>query len=227
MRPLTKRLQTALDLLPPCHCVADVGCDHGLATQALLEQGICQRAIATDISAPSLAKAQARLRRAGLLDNVTFACCDGLARAGQADAALILGMGGRTIVDILRDAPAITARLRCVVIQPASHAPLVYQALPGLGLCVSNEIIVRENGRFFPLIALQPGDQPPLKGAAALLGPVNCARRDEATLQYAAWLRAVYEKTLRVPGRTPESQNDQQKAAECLRALTGFQEGSL
>ncbi|MFR4008267.1 MAG: hypothetical protein ACLT0Y_02385 [Christensenellales bacterium] len=24
-----KRLQTALDLLPVCRCIADVGCDHG------------------------------------------------------------------------------------------------------------------------------------------------------------------------------------------------------
>lgn len=226
MKPLTKRLQAALDLLPFCRCVADVGCDHGLATRALLEQGKCEHVIATDISAPSLAKAEARLRRAGLAEKASFYCCDGLACAARADAALILGMGGRTLIEILRAQPDVTAHLRCVVLQPASHAPLIYRALPALGLRVDRETIVRENGRFFPLIALQPGAQPVLDGVKALIGPDNCARRDEVTMSYVAWLRTVYEKTLRVPGRTPQGQSNQQKAAECLKALIRFQEGN-
>ena len=43
MKPLTRRLQTALDLLPVCHIAADIGCDHGIAAEALLCQRKCQR----------------------------------------------------------------------------------------------------------------------------------------------------------------------------------------
>lgn len=168
MKPLTKRLQTALDLLPACHIAADIGCDHGIAAEALLCQHKCQRVLACDISAPSLAKARARLTRAGL----------------------------------------------------AGHAEALYRALPALGLCAADERIVWENGRFFPLVLLVPGRQAPLTGAAAELGPVNCQRRDEGTLRYAAWLCRVLEKTLRVPGasRTAAHQAEAAERLACLRA---------
>ena len=102
MKPLTKRLQTALDLLPACRLTADIGCDHGIAAEALLCQRKCQKVLACDISAPSLEKAKARLTRAGLAAHAEFFCCDGLAKANEADGALLLGMGGRTLVEILQ-----------------------------------------------------------------------------------------------------------------------------
>ena len=220
MKPLTKRLQTALDLLPACHIAADIGCDHGIAAEALLCQRKCQRVLACDISAPSLAKAQARLTRAGLAGHADFFCCDGLAKAREADGALLLGMGGRTIVEILQKGRLLLPQMRGLVAGPAGHAEALYRALPALGLCAADERIVWENGRFFPLVLLVPGRQAPLTGAAAELGPVNCQRRDEETLRYAAWLCRVLEKTLRVPGasRTAAHQAEAAERLACLRA---------
>ena len=220
MKPLTKRLQTALDLLPACHIAADIGCDHGIAAEALLCQHKCQRVLACDISAPSLAKARARLTRAGLAGHADFFCCDGLAKAREADGALLLGMGGRTIVEILQKDRLLLPQMRGLVAGPAGHADALYRALPALGLCAADERIVWENGRFFPLVLLVPGRQAPLTGAAAELGPVNCQRRDEGTLRYAAWLCRVLEKTLRVPGasRTAAHQAEAAERLACLRA---------
>lgn len=220
MKPLTKRLQTALDLLPACHIAADIGCDHGIAAEALLCQHKCQRVLACDISAPSLAKARARLTRAGLAGHADFFCCDGLAKAREADGALLLGMGGRTIVEILQKDRLLLPQMRGLVAGPAGHAEALYRALPALGLCAADERIVWENGRFFPLVLLVPGRQAPLTGAAAELGPVNCQRRDEGTLRYAAWLCRVLEKTLRVPGasRTAAHQAEAAERLACLRA---------
>ena len=49
MKPLTKRLQTALDLLPACRLAADIGCDHGIAAEALLCQRKCQKVLALSL----------------------------------------------------------------------------------------------------------------------------------------------------------------------------------
>lgn len=225
MKGLSNRLQTALDLLPVCCCVADVGCDHGIATLALLRQGKCQRVLACDISAPSLEKARKRLTQAGLAEKASFECCDGLERAQQADGALLLGMGGRTIVDILQRARAQIPFMRGLVVGPASHLELLYEWLPTLGLRVENETIVRENGRFFPLILLVPGVQEPLQGAQKELGPVNCVRRDENTLAYAEWLCGVLKKALRVPGT--HHLDHQSTAAQRLQCLAAFREESV
>ena len=121
MKPLTKRLQTALDLLPACRLTADIGCDHGIAAEALLCQRKCQKVLACDISAPSLEKAKARLTRAGLAAHAEFFCCDGLAKANEADGALLLGMGGRTIVEILQKGRSLLPQMRGLVAGPAGH----------------------------------------------------------------------------------------------------------
>ena len=58
-------------------------------------------------------------------------------------------------------------------------------------------------------------------GTAEELGPVNCQRRDETTLRYAAWLCRVLEKTLRVPGasRTAAHQEEAAGRLACLHAF--------
>lgn len=217
---LSKRLQTALDLLPVCRCIADVGCDHGLLTLALLTRGKCEHVVASDISAPSLGKAKTRLAQANLAGRASFFCCDGLSFAEPAQAAAILGMGGRTILEILRAQNKAALSMQCLVLQPASHREALYQALPELGLCVEEECIVRENGRFFPLIRLVPGCQAPLSGAAAEIGPLNSARRDPVTLSYTKWLCGVLQRALMHKG----GGENQQKAAARLQALTAYLE---
>ena len=180
-----------------------------------------QKVLACDISAPSLEKAKARLTRAGLAAHAEFFCCDGLAKANEADGALLLGMGGRTIVEILQKGRSLLPQMRGLVAGPAGHAEALYRALPALGLRVEDERIVWENGRFFPLVLLVPGTQRPLLGTAEELGPVNCQRRDETTLRYAAWLCRVLEKTLRVPGasRTAAHQEEAAGRLACLHAF--------
>ena len=96
----------------------------------------------------------------------------------------------------------------------------LYQALPELGLKVEEECIVRENGRFFPLIRLVPGRQAPLSGAAAEIGPLNSARRDPVTLSYTKWLCGVLQRALMHKG----GGENQQKAAARLQALTAYLE---
>ena len=75
---LTPRLIAALSMLKGAAVVADIGCDHGRLTAALLQQNICARVIATDISEPSLQKAKDLLGHVSLSDRVSFRAGDGL-----------------------------------------------------------------------------------------------------------------------------------------------------
>ena len=44
------RIKTLCSLLEKTDVFADVGCDHGYCTQYMLESGLCERAIFSDIS---------------------------------------------------------------------------------------------------------------------------------------------------------------------------------
>ena len=58
---MTKRLQTILNHLICCKRFADVGCDHGYCSEYMLKNGLCERAILSDVSKGSLAKAETLL----------------------------------------------------------------------------------------------------------------------------------------------------------------------
>ena len=99
-----KRIDTLCSLLTPAKVFADVGCDHGYCSEYMLENGLCEKAILSDISKGSLAKAEALLApyiRGGKAESVLGDGFKGV--PSNVDEVLIAGMGGCEIVSILSD----------------------------------------------------------------------------------------------------------------------------
>lgn len=90
--------------LDKCAVFADVACDHGYCTKYMLDNGLCGRAIVSDISEKSLSKAQVLL--ADYIKNgvCRAVCCNGLEKVKGADTVLIAGIGGEEIIKILSTA---------------------------------------------------------------------------------------------------------------------------
>ena len=82
--------------LDKCSVFADIGCDHGYCTRYMLDNGLCDRAIVTDISQKSLNKAAKLLNEEVRKGKVECVCCDGLDKVRGADLVLIAGMGGES-----------------------------------------------------------------------------------------------------------------------------------
>ena len=53
-----KRIDTLCSLLEKVETFADVGCDHGYCSEYMLKNGLCKKAILSDVSRGSLAKAE-------------------------------------------------------------------------------------------------------------------------------------------------------------------------
>lgn len=133
MRPilLDERLSLAIELFPTCEIGADIGTDHGLFPCRLLEEGRCQRMILSDISEKALAHAQALVERRGLQAKTALVIANGLdCLTKPVDCVSIMGMGGRTIAEILH---AGQARLHGATLVLSAHTDLelVRQAVPG------------------------------------------------------------------------------------------------
>ena len=99
-----KRIDTLCSLLTPAKLFADVGCDHGYCTEYMLKNELCERAIFSDVSKGSLAKAEKLLapfvqegRAVGVLGDGFYGV------SADVDEVLIAGMGGSEIVSILAD----------------------------------------------------------------------------------------------------------------------------
>ena len=117
-----ERLNAIFSVIPQCEVLADIGCDHGKLTRKVLLESRARKVIATDISEKCLSKAR---ELNSDLDNVQFCVGDGLQALGEnkADVIVISGMGGNTMMDILKPLPDAV-----LVLQPQSDPARVQKS---------------------------------------------------------------------------------------------------
>ena len=150
---MSKRFETLLSLIPDCEVFADVGCDHGYIAYEMLKNRKCDRVIASDISAECLQKAETLLRET-FPDKYTAVVSDGFENVGNCDCALIAGMGGDTIADILA---AAAGRLpEYLVLQPMKNSQRVRRDLVSLGYEILRDYTFRD-GKFYDVILAKKG----------------------------------------------------------------------
>ena len=94
---------------------------------------------------------------------------DGLSvlRPGEADAAVIAGMGGDTIVSILSAASWCRERGLLLLLQPMSRAEVLRRWLPENGFALLAEKLVQDKGVLYPIFTVQGGEITPIDAAAA------------------------------------------------------------
>lgn len=153
-----ERLACAMEMLRGAQTVADIGCDHGRLSCALVQQGIAERCIAVDISAPSLKKAEQLAERVGVADRVETRLGDGLqpVQPGEADAIAILGVGGTLTARMLEavDTPLNGAK-RCVL-QPMRAVDDIRTWLFERNYPVLSDRVVFEGGRYYQVFSVSP-----------------------------------------------------------------------
>ena len=155
---LTPRLSAALSMLEGAETVADIGCDHGRLSAALLQQNVCSRVIATDISEPSLRKAQRLLSYIGVSERVSFRLGDGLhvIEPFECDAIAMLGMGGTLMVQILARCPIPLNGANSVVLQPMRAQADIREYLHLNDFRITHDCIVSEHGRYYQIFRAVP-----------------------------------------------------------------------
>ena len=101
---MKERLKIIADSVNRGESMADIGTDHGFLPIFLLNEGICERAIATDISEAAIAKTREYSTDALKRGNLSLRCGSGIEvlEKGEVDIVVIAGMGGVLIAQILR-----------------------------------------------------------------------------------------------------------------------------
>ncbi|MBQ9252458.1 MAG: tRNA (adenine(22)-N(1))-methyltransferase TrmK [Clostridia bacterium] len=156
---LDARLSLALSLYEPCSLAADIGTDHAHLPIALLRSGRCQRMILSDISPDALSNARGNIARAGLTSRVDFRLGDGLAPLGERCGMIsILGMGGRTIQEMLLRHPEALQEAP-LLLSAHTDLPLVRQAVMDIGYHLVSETPCLDAGRYYLMLKALPGPE--------------------------------------------------------------------
>ena len=175
---------------------ADVGCDHGYLTAALLERCPRLTMLASDVSGPSLEKARRLLASRGLAERVVLREADGLdALEGPVCAVVIAGMGAQTILGILH---AGREKLggAAVIVQANTDLPELRTGLARLGLRIEREAFCEAAGRHYVTMMAREAEPCALGEREALLGAAADGVREEGQRGYFSWQRSVRVREL-------------------------------
>lgn len=188
---LSDRMQVIAGHVRPGDVVADIGTDHGQIPVWLFAHEICPKAILSDVSPGSIAKAKETAAAYQFGEGLSFRVGDGLQvlSAGEADTVIIAGMGGKLIRQILAADPAHTASFRTFILQPRKGSGPLRKWLLSEGFRIASEDVVRES-HFLPEIitAVSPGWEACVDLAAADRETLRKLPEDDIRLRVPPWM---------------------------------------
>lgn len=166
---LDARLMSAASFVRQDAIFADIGTDHAFLPVFLLECGRIKRAIAADINAAPLSRAEETVRSAGLLDKVELIRTDGahgLDGRGITDYA-ICGMGGELIADIVSASRHLENPDINLILIPMSRQGHLRISLMKRGYSIIEERYSVADGKYYVCILAS------YKGLPTRLDPVS------------------------------------------------------
>lgn len=157
---LSDRMQAVFDMVLPCKTAADIGCDHGFVSIALVREGIAEKVIACDVNAGPLKAASQNISAAGLTDKIETRLSDGLHEINfndEIETIVIAGMGGKLMVKILSEGEEILKNVKQLVLQPQSELFLVRKYIRDVGFHIEKEKFIKDEGKYYWIMDIRKG----------------------------------------------------------------------
>lgn len=154
---ISSRLDQVVQMIPKCSAVADIGTDHGYVLIALLKRNRITRGIASDNKKKPLEKAMMNAREEGVVSHLDFRLGSGLEtlKPGEVNGAVIAGMGGILIQDLITSAPEVVKSLDFLLLQPAQNPEILRKFLYENHFKVLDEEIIKEDRRYYEYLMVK------------------------------------------------------------------------
>lgn len=153
---ISKRLQYIVDIVTYFDTVADIGCDHGYVCFELIKKNKVKKAIASDVSYPSLKKTKDFVKLNNIEDRIETRVGDGLdvLKTDEVDAVIIAGMGGVLISEILKKNYDLKFKEKnpVLILQPVQQAKDLRYYLYENQFEIIDEDIILDMGKYYNVI---------------------------------------------------------------------------
>ncbi len=222
---ISRRLQAVAGEVGPCCTMADIGTDHAYVPLYLLSKGLIKRAVACDIKNGPLKKAAQNCNKYGFEREVELRLGDGLkpVRPGEVQEAVIAGMGGMLMTDILRESRITVEKLDKLVLQPQLDIDSVRRYLHSIGFRIQNEIMLREEGKYYNVITAVPGGERYEREIEYTFGKILIDKKDTVLKEYL--LNGIEkQKEIREALKGSGSEKSQQRMRELERQEIQYKE---
>lgn len=155
MIDISKRLKTIATQVK-YKSIIDIGTDHGYVPIYLCQLDKIDYAIAADINSGPLEKATQNINQYKFANKITKVLSNGFQSIDRVvDTAVIAGMGGNLIIDILKS--NYTDKLKQIVVQPQLDIYDVRKFLHTIGFSIDNEEMIIEQNKYYNIISAIKG----------------------------------------------------------------------
>lgn len=166
---------------------ADIGCDHGYVSIYLVNEAGFDKVIAMDLREGPLKIAKAHVMDCNLMDKISIRLSDGFEKLMpmEADCAVIAGMGGILMTNILKRGKIHTDNGINLVLQPQSDYDEVRKYLCDVGYCIEDEDMLFEEGKYYIAMKAKKSDSPVIYSDIELkYGPVLLKKNNRFFSEY-------------------------------------------
>ncbi len=195
---LTPRLKMVASLVPEAETICDIGTDHAYIALYLVKKGITKRVIAADIKEGPLMQATKNISAYGEEARVETRLSNGFEKikSGEAQVAVIAGMGGETICEILKNDIGIES----FVLQPQSAHRELRGFLLSNGYVIKDEKICREGRKMYTAMLVSRGNMNSLTLPELEIGPILIKERPPLFNDYVKYrlyeIDSIYDKLI-------------------------------
>lgn len=157
---LSKRLLALYRLVPSNSVVADIGCDHGQLSIALIQNQIAKHVYACDLRVQPLARAKQAVESAGLTKQIDCCLRNGLDDlSADVDTVVIAGMGFDTIQMILESHMEMIHG-RTFILQSNTHVEELRKWISDHHFTILKEDLVYEDHHFYEIVVFDSSFHP-------------------------------------------------------------------
>lgn len=224
---LSIRLQKIADLIEPCESVVDVGTDHGYIPIYLVKNNICKKAIASDINKGPIERAKNNVRMKGLSGNVKCRLGAGLStiKKNEVDVAVIAGMGGNLIRDILNDKLEVFKALKYAVVQPTQNVEVFRKYVLDSGYEILGEDICFDEGKFYQMLKIRYRKASPIEVENEIFYDISenlIKEKHPVAIEYAQHLIEKYERVC--SSLNDDTENSRARKIELKKKIDSLKE---
>ena len=204
---LSKRLKIIHDMVPNS-VVADIGSDHGKLMIALVQSGKVKKGFAVENKEGPFERLRSNLIRYHVNDVITPLFSDGIKDITRDVSTIVIaGMGGQTIVNILKAHPEKLISVQTIIIDAHTAVPFARREICQMGFAIADEKIVKEDDIFYEVIKFIKAEKAIISDEDLEFGPI--LRQEKSATFKEKYQNRIYEiDNIIAKGNLPKSRID-------------------
>lgn len=214
---ISNRLKLVASFVDDNSRVIDVGCDHALLSIFLVKNKNNIKVIASDVNEGPLEGARKNIKLYDLEDRIEIKLGDGIKTINKdTDTIIISGLGGETIIDILKDDITRLENIKTIILSPHSAVYETRKEVTSLGYKIVDEIFIYDQNKPYNIIKFIKGKET-YSDDELYFGPIILKNKNESFYKYYQDLNNKNKKILEtVPTKNKSIRNKIIKEIERL-----------